>query len=449
MSTAGASSLGGAGSAGAGVVAGASGTASGGANGGNQAQGGAGVATAGSGGSAGSSGAGGTAGSAGAAPSDPCAAGPWTCVGIAGDEPYGTRTFDVPAQQNWVNTGLYLKSGQSATISETGSWQVDDEGDTIDHGNCQVGDLVARSGLHYKDQALTCVAGMATFTAQKDGILFVGALTGNDLGETYESRATASGKKSVTVTSQGATVPTVQGTDAADYAFDDVASGWVEVWGEHVILTLPTASASKDAAVLARATGRLDAIYELEAELRGALPHHGQRLRFFPDGTQPGYMLAGNPVRMELTLVSGGDQTRISRSGENGTDIWGFAHEMGHDFSFAPHGFWTYQENTLESWCNLFSIYSLEKLGVELHDSTQDCTMNSSGNYDSWDAWGGLCFLRQFQFRYGWDFYEQYFDQIKDTQSTGGDPWTFVHDKFEQVAGEDVTPIFDAWNVPY
>jgi hypothetical protein len=199
---------------------------------------------------------------------------------------------------------------------------------------------------------------------------------------------------------------------------------------------------------MARATGRLDAIYELEAELRGAVPHHGQRIRFFPDGTQPGYMLAGNPVRMATTLVDGGDKTRISRSGENGTDIWGFAHEMGHDFSFAPHGFWTYEENTLESWCNLFSIYSLESLQQPLNSSTTDCTMSSTGSYDTWDAWGGLCFLRQFQFRYGWDFYKKYFQQIKDTESTNGDPWTFVRAQFDTAAGEDVSGIFDAWGTP-
>ena len=392
---------------------------------------------------------GGSGGSAGGPAVEMCGSGAWSCVPVDGTKPYGSHAFDVPAQQNWVNTGLYLRQGETATLTETGTWQVSDTGDSIDHGSCKVGDLVARIGLHYKDTALTCVKGSATFTASKDGILFVGALAGNDLGETYETRHDASGKKSVTITSTHQSVPTVLANEASTYAFAGVASGWVEVWGKHVILTLPVASAQKDAQVMARAAERLDAIYELEAELRGALPHNGQRLRFFPDGTQPGYMLAGNPVRMELTLVTGGDKTRISRAGETGTDIWGFAHEMGHDFSFAPNGFWTYEENTLESWCNLFSIYSLEKLNVPLHESTVSCTEQSTGNYDDWDAWGGLCFLRQFQFRYGWDFYKEYFQQIKDTTSTGGDPWTFVHGKFESIAKEDVTPLFETWNVPH
>jgi hypothetical protein len=401
------------------------------------------------GGSNSSGGAGGNAGSGGTpAQPDSCENSAFTCVPVPGAGPYGTRSFAVPARQNWVNTGLYLRTGQSATLTETGTWQVQGSGGGIDHGPCKLGDLVARVGLHYKDSELTCVKGSATLSADKDGILFVSALTSNDLGETYESRHDASGEKQVSVTSSADTVPTVQGADSAGFGFTEIASGWVEVWGAHVILTLPADSAEKDRQVLGRATERLDAIYELEAELRGAVPHHGQRIRFFPDGTQPGYMLAGNPVRMELTLVDGGDRTRISRAGEAGTDVWGFAHELGHDFSFAPQGFWTYQENTLESWCNLFSIYSLEKLGLELHDSTVNCTAQSTGSYASWDAWGGLCFLRQFQFRYGWDFYAEYFEQIKDTTSTGGDAWQFVHDKFEAIAGEDVTPLFTAWQVP-
>jgi hypothetical protein len=34
-------------------------------------------------------------------------------------------------------------------------------------------------------------------------------------------------------------------------------------------------------------------------------------------------------------------------------------------------------------------------------------------------------------------------------ESTGGDAWAFVHDQFAAIAGEDVTPLFDAWHVPH
>lgn len=375
----------------------------------------------------------------------------WTCIPVEPTGPYGTKTFQVPARQNWVNTGLYLKAGETATITETGTWTVTGAGSTIDHGSCRVGDLVARVGLHYKDPELTCVDGETTFVADKDGILFVGALPSNDLGETYESRSDDDGEKTVTISSNGATVPTISADQAAAYDLTAVTGGFVEIWGQHVILTLPLATAILDQSTLAAAAARLDDIYDLAYELRGALPHSGQRIRFFPDETTVGYMLAGNPVRMKLDLVQGGDTTRISRAGEPGTSVWGFAHELGHDFSFAPHGFWTYQPNSLEAWPNIFSVYVFEKLGLELNNDAKSCTSSSTGSFEggSWSPWTGLCFLRQFQFRYGWQFYKDFFASILDTTSTGGDGWHFVHDRFEQIAGEDITPIFTAWGVPH
>lgn len=409
--------------------------------------------------STGGSSTGGSGGGSGG--SNACATDPSTCIVVGPTGPYGSKTFVVPAQQNWVNTGLYLRAGQTATITSSGTWSVTGTGSSIDHGPCKVGALVARMGLHYKDTALTCVGASTNFTAPKDGILFLGALAGNDLGETYETRHDDSGQKTVTVTSSQNTVPTVQSKDAASYPFSSVSSGWVEVWGKHVILTLPAAKAALDANTLLAATNRLDAIYDQQEILRGAVPHGGQRLRFFPDGTQPGYMLAGNPIRMDLDLVNGGATTRISRSGEAGTGVWGFGHEMGHDFSFAPDGFWTYQDGSksLESWPNIFTIYSFEKLGLPLNSAATSCTRNSTGSFSTWDAWGGLCFLRQFQLRCGWNFYENFFDDILDETNTGGkSTWKYVYDKF--VAAKaiscsdpgdtalDVAALFDAWGVP-
>ncbi|HSC87017.1 MAG TPA: M60 family metallopeptidase [Polyangiaceae bacterium] len=419
--------------------------ASGGAGTGGAASGGAASGGASSGGSTGGSG----------EPLDPCAAAEdWTCVAVPPVGEYGTRTIEVPARQNWVNTGLYLKEGESATLTASGSWTVTNTGETIHHGSCLIGDMVARIGLHYEEEELTCITGSGEtqVVADKDGILFVGALPSTDLGETYETRHDDSGVRTVVVSSsEGELSPTVAGSAAGDYPWEQVLAGAVEVWGEHVILTLPTEVAQADAATLQAAVAKLDEIYGYERELRGAQPHGGQRLRFFPDGTNPGYMLAGNPIRMQLDLVEGDDSTRISRAGETGASLWGFAHEMGHDFSFAPNGFWAYQEATLESWCNLFSIYAFEKLGLELHEATLDCSASSTGSYQggSWDAWEGLCFLRQFQFEYGWDFYDAYFQSILSTTSYGAGAWPFVKARFDAAAGEDTAYLFDEWGVPY
>jgi len=385
-------------------------------------------------------------------PMDPCEDGVWTCLRTEPSGPYGTRTFQVPAQQNWVNSGLYLREGETATISPgAGSWILGSkDGDGIDHGACIIGDLVARIGLHYKDPKLTCVADELVFTADKDGILFVGALSENDLGEGYEARFHASGEKTVTVTSEAATAPTILGGEAETYAFDQVSSGWIEVMGDHVILTIPTDKADEDSDVILQAIETLDTLYTLEADLRGGVPHHGQRIRFFPDSTTLGYMLAGNPIRMQPSLVT--DGSRITLAGQEGIDIWGFAHELGHDFSYVSRN-WVYETstNTLESWCNIFTVYALGEMAVALNPSTVNCNQDSTGDYNSgWDAWVGVCFLRQFQFRYGWKFYEDFFAILNmDEDNQGISTWAEVHDAFETVAGEDITPLFDAWNVPH
>lgn len=386
---------------------------------------------------------------------EPCGEGPWTCIPVDPGGPYGTRTFSVPAAQNWVNTGLFLRAGEQATIDESGAWTVNaDTGMTIDHGPCVVGDLVARIDLNYKDPALTCVAGTGVvFTADKDGILFVGALPSNDLGETYETRDEATGSKTVTITSDGDTVPTVEAALAADYPFGDVVSGRVELRSDHIIVSVPTVTAGPDAAVIAAAMERLDTFYELHEELRGALPHNGQRIRFIadPDVVPLGYMLAGNPVRMDPILVDPTYANRITQAGMPGVDVWGFAHELGHDFTFVNR-IWWYQENSLESWPNLFSIHALDTLGLPLNAETARCPAGVPVPYASWDAWDGLCFLMQFQYTHGWELYEEFFAQLNTTPSgdvpSGAAAWTFVHDRIEAIAGTDVTPVFVAWGVP-
>jgi hypothetical protein len=384
----------------------------------------------------------------------------WICIDTPLAEPYGAKTFEVPAVQSWVNTGLYLTAGQTAIITPvSGEWNVnalqpDIIGDFIDHGPCRIGDMVARIGLHYKDQMLTCVNNPLTLTADKDGILFLGALPGNDLGETYHSRNFASGKRTVRVVSEGQTVPTIKIAELANYPIDQVASGTVEILGEHTVLTLPTSVVKRDLATLPTAVSTLDEIYNNHAVLRGAVPHNGLPIRFYPDGTNPGYLLAGNPVRMQLELLTNND--RVSIVGQPGTNPWGYAHELGHDFTFIGAN-WTYQENLIESWTNIFTLYSFEKLGFEPLASFNDCDINKTGadypnyiDYTSMDPASGLCFLRQFQLRYGFDFYQRFFVELnKANLNRGISNWSDVHDVFESLAGEDITPIFDAWGVPH
>jgi hypothetical protein len=216
--------------------------------------------------------------------------------------------------------------------------------------------------------------------------------------------------------------------------------------GEHTIVTLPASTAVMDRDVIDVALKTLDEFYTIHESLRGGVPQHGQRIRFFPDGDNPGLMLAGNPIRMKPSLVT--KENRISRAGQPGVGVWGYAHELGHDFTFVG-GNWTYQVKTLESWPNIFTVHAFEKMGLEQHKNTVNCTTSSMGSYAMWDAWVGLCFLRQFQLKYGWAFYRDFFAELnKQTGNKGINNWNKVHDAFETIAGEDITPIFEAWGVP-
>src|SRR5690606_14677835 len=93
---------------------------------------GTGGALVGSGGVGGSSGGQSSAAGGSEGMAEHCADGEWTCIRTEPKCPYGSRTFSVPAAQNWVNTGLYLKTGQTATLTVGGgTWSVNgDEGST-------------------------------------------------------------------------------------------------------------------------------------------------------------------------------------------------------------------------------------------------------------------------------------------------------------------------------
>lgn len=384
--------------------------------------------------------------------------------------PYGSYTFVVPAQANWVNTGLYLRAGETAEISAVGEWTIDNESfgpegdsDTTPQRGCDLGALVARSGLRFEDE-ITCIGTGATFTAPSDDIVYVGMIYSTDLGETYGDRLRLGGEITVTVTSDGDTVPTVAADDIAIYPFTEVTSGWVELEGAHNIVTIEVNEVIADLDVAAESLGTLDAIYEVEADLRGMTPYSGQHVRWYPDEsiTSFAYMLAGNPTRCDPSLMNGADTQRILRAVEGPTDIWGFSHELGHSFSFA-NGTWVYQYLNVESWPNIFTLRALETLNRTEDQPNYDTYCDgrdaylAGGAYETLrdDPFVQLCFLMEFDEAYGPGFYENFFYGM-NSQSNGDIPydgtdasiWRYLRDRFSLAAGEDTTPIFDAWRVP-
>mgnify|MGYP000735597077 CR=1 FL=1 len=383
----------------------------------------------------------------------------WTSVDVLPTGNYGSYEFSVPAAQNWVNSGLFLRKGQSAQISGSGLWSVtggdlyDANGDLSEESRgCQLGELVARLGLYYKDPAITCIGRAGTIIAHEDGILYVGAVVSNDLGETYEARKNALGTLTVTIVSEGDVVPTIDYELAPYFNYSQVKSGWVEIRSQHNILTLPIATAIKDAAKLTLATQRLDDIYQQHESLRGKTPYHGQPIRWFADTKDaPGWMLAGNPVRMDPALVDVNSSSRITLAAELGNNDWGFAHELGHNFNFAG-GDWYYTTYSgLEAWPNIFSLHAIEQLGLPPRDIS-DCDQKKSeylakGVHENGlgGAWTGLCFLSEFTEQYGWHIWKNFYQTFNVQPSHG---WGFLRDRLSEAAGEDVTPIFNDWNIP-
>jgi hypothetical protein len=392
-------------------------------------------------------------------------------VDVAPDGPYGTHVVSVPARANWVLTGLYLRAGESATLAATGTWSargatVGPEGDPglgDAQRGCPVGALAVRSGLRFED-TIACLSEASRYVAPRDGIVYVGMIESTDLGEAYQERIDVDGMLEVTITSDGATVPSVRASELSSYPFARVASGWVELLAAHHRVVVPAAQVLADRGTAAASLATLDRIYEIERDLRSDAPFFGQRIRWFPDDTLAsiGYMLAGNPIRCVPELMTGNDRQRILRASEGPTDIWGFSHELGHVFSFV-NGTWVYQINNVESWPNVFTLRALRTLGRTTDQPNLDTYCDgrdgylAGGAYETFrnDPFVQLCFLMEFEEAYGPTFYERFFEGMngetnEDVGYDGTDAsvWRYVKERFDLAAGDDTEAIWSRWRVP-
>ncbi|MCG8556784.1 MAG: hypothetical protein MJD61_16080 [Proteobacteria bacterium] len=124
-------------------------------------------------------------------------------------------------------------------------------------------------------------------------------------------------------------------------------------------------------------------------------------------------------------------------------------------------GIWSYQHN-IESWPNLFSLYSLEKLGVMRGHTETYCDklagylQNPAYSALKTDPWLSLCFLMEFQKTHGWQAWQRFFARLNMDpdgsvidSSSDATVWRFVRDRLTQAVGQDVSPTFDRWRVPY
>lgn len=383
--------------------------------------------------------------------------------------PYGERSFDVPADAHWVNTGVFLRAGESLEFSASGAWSLDGQalsaaGDAElgEERGCAHGALALRSGLAYEG-SVVCSGAAGTFTAETDGIVYAGMIFSRDVEEGYGWRLRSSGALRLTLSSEADTVPTISIANVQEYPFEQVKSGWVELQSAHHLVTLPASQVVADMATAQAAMDTLDAMYQVERDLRGAAPFRGERIRWIPDPTieELGYMLASNPVRGVPGLFTGGENQRILRSAEPKTDIWGFAHELGHLFSFV-NATWVYQSANMEGWPNLFTLRVLKELDRIEHQHSYETYCDGKEAYladgvyeDLEDPSLHLCFLMDFEAEYGERFYDDFFRGMNSQRNhdvpwdgTEAAVWAYVKGRFDLAAGQDTSAVFERWGVP-
>jgi hypothetical protein len=271
----------------------------------------------------------------------------------------------------------------------------------------------------------------------------------------------------------GVWAPTLEAAHVVDYDVSVLEAPWVELNSpEHVVLTLPTEVLAAHRMEAPQALESFDAWYESHRDLAGAVPYGGQRIRFFPDPTigSFAYMIAGNPIRYLPSAMDGpvgGDN--ILRVHDERFGVWGFVHELGHDFTFINDG-WRYMVGAgpVEAWANVFTLYTLERLDDPQQNGPADRSPPcdpaardayiASGTYETFreDFWLPLCMLLELKDAHGWSLFEAFFSEfnasdlqgVPTTSATDAERWTWLRDTLDRLSGQSTTAIFERYRIP-
>jgi hypothetical protein len=378
--------------------------------------------------------------------------------------PYGSREFTLEATEHWLNTGLYVRPGMTVRISAIGTWSMQTgyssgpEGLDYEVAGCNWGALVARVGLPYYGET-RCIGSEKTLDIASEGILFVGS---NDYG-----REDNAGSLVVSISSEGEQSPVVKADELVDYPLETISAGMIELSSEHVLLTLPKSLVARYQSSAPQALDQFDSWYNLHASLAGAAPYGGRRIRYFPDPTvyQLGaWMIAGNPIRVDPASLDGfPGNSSILQVHDPLYSVWGFVHEMGHDFTYINGRSYLIGYGPTEAWANIFTLHTL---GAQNHPEAERpycggvAAYLTSGSYAQFlqDPWLPLCMLMEFKAKYGWSFYQRFFRwhgaldleaaQVPLTTDPDAVRWAWLRDSFNALAGEDTSPVFLKYKVP-
>jgi hypothetical protein len=243
----------------------------------------------------------------------------------------------------------------------------------------------------------------------------------------------------------------------------------LEIASEHVILTFSRAKLSEFQMDAAGSLAAFENFYQSHLTLAGAAPYAGQPIRYFPDADTRelgawAWMLSGNPIRLDPLAAygEGFDRSNLLQSQNRENSVWGFVHEMGHDFTFTNGGRYLIGPGPTEAWANIFTLYTLANLGYPEADQDERCSdlgeFFQQGDYQTFknDTWLPLCMFFELKEVYGWQLFRDFFryynflDQQTAPVKFADDyiRWAWLNAEFSRLAGGDVSPVFRKYHVP-
>ncbi len=173
-----------------------------------------------------------------------------------------------------------------------------------------------------------------------------------------------------------------------------------------------------------------------------------------------GYMHSGYPIMTGPDVASKFVNLKILR-GKDGNALWGFYHEMGHNFQ---KGAWTW-DVWGETTNNLFSLYANETINGDLsgsHPAMKEAevqkrwlevsTNKGAKEYYGLDPWYGLTLLVLIKNEFGWEPFTKLFGEFEKEN-----PQQLPHNEQEKrdqfclrlskLLKRNLSPYFKAWGV--
>lgn len=235
---------------------------------------------------------------------------------------------------------------------------------------------------------------------------------------------------------------------------------WAELEGNLVVLSVPSTSVrdlEDPEALMAYWDKVMEACYKIYAAPKRVRPE-----RYCVDRQiSAGYMHSGYPIMtFEDVAKTFCDLPKLSQKGSH---LWGFYHEMGHNFQ---EGAWTF-EGTGEVTNNLFSVYGQEAVvglsksehglahpALKEPDSTNRLRkyLANGAKFSDWqvDPFLALSMYLQLRQAFGWEPMTQVIASYRSgpqprNEQERRDQWMV---RMSKATGKNLGPFFDAWGVP-